>query len=202
MAVRCPIAFFVICFSTVVATKRERQARSAINPIRKVVAMLQEMERQVTEEGAKDKEIYEKYMCYCKSSGSDLTKSIAAAEAKISSLPSEIEAAEEEAKQAAEALKQAKADRAAAVEKGMAGTFLQTDSAKSLQRLANSIDMDEDKRESLLAFLQGNPFSQGYAPKSGEIDGILKELGDDMGRDLADATKVEEEAINIYNELM
>merc|ERR1719150_1809792 len=140
MAVRCPIAFFVICFSTVVATKRERQARSAINPIRKVVAMLQEMERQVTEEGAKDKEIYEKYMCYCKSSGSDLTKSIAAAEAKISSLPSEIEAAEEEAKQASAALKQAKADRDAAKEAMADATALREKEASTFAALKAELE--------------------------------------------------------------
>merc|ERR1719245_2295423 len=90
----------------------------------------------------------------------------------------------------------------AAIEKGMAGAFLQTDTAKFLQRLFNARDMDEDKREALVAFLQGNPFSQGYAPQSGQIVGILKELGDDMGRDVADATKIEQDAIKVYEELM
>jgi chemotaxis receptor (MCP) glutamine deamidase CheD len=52
------------------------------NPIRKVVTMLQGMQKRVTEEGAKEKELYEKFMCYCKTSGSDLAASIAAAEKK------------------------------------------------------------------------------------------------------------------------
>merc|ERR1719161_2958904 len=91
----------------------------------------------------------------------------------------------------------------AALEKGMAGAFLQTDAASVLKKFANgNQDMAEDSREAVLAFLQGNPFSQGYAPSSGQITGILKELSDDMGRDLAAATKAESEAIATYNELM
>jgi hypothetical protein len=89
----------------------------------------------------------------------------------------------------------------------MAGAFLQTDAAQVLWRLANSNqEMPEDSRQAVLAFLEGsshgNPFSQGYAPSSGQITGILKEMSDDMDRDLATATKVESEAIATYNELM
>merc|ERR1719335_560678 len=85
----------------------------------------------------------------------------------------------------------------------MAGAFLQTNAAQLLKKVASgSQDMPEDSREALMAFLQGNPFSQGYAPSSGQITGILKELSDDMGRDLDAATKVEESAIATYSELM
>merc|ERR1740138_1625865 len=69
-------------------------------------------------------------------------------------------------------------------------------------------DMPEDSRQAILAFLeqgsgsQGNPFSQGYAPASGQIVGILKELGDDMKRDLDAATKEEDDALKTYEELM
>merc|ERR1719382_1676032 len=181
----------------------------------------------VQAEGEHEKELYEKYMCYCKSSGSDLSDSIAAAEAKISSLPSEIEAAEEAQVQAKEAMAEATAQRekeastyaaykadkdanmlaiagaVAALEKGMAGSFLQTSAAQVLKKFADgSSDIPEDSRQVILAFLEGNPFSQGYAPQSGQITGILKELSDDMGRDLDAATKVEEEALAVYNELM
>merc|ERR1719335_2078127 len=85
----------------------------------------------------------------------------------------------------------------------MAGAFLQTGAASVLKKFADgNQDMPEDSREALMAFLQGNPFSQGYAPQSGQIAGILKELSDDMGRDLAAATDVETEGIKTYNELM
>merc|ERR1719439_269317 len=76
--------------------------------------MLQNMQTKVTEEGEAEKKLYEKYMCWCKSGASDLGASIAAAEAKISSLPSEIEAAEATETQAKAVLASATEDRAAA----------------------------------------------------------------------------------------
>merc|ERR1740138_1195313 len=156
------------------------------NPIRRVVNMLQSMQDKVAAEGEKEKELYEKYMCWCKSGASDLSASIAAAEAKISSLPSEIQGAEAALTQAKETLKKASEDRAAAktameeatalrekeaatfaaykadkdanmaaiasavaaLEKGMAGAFLQTDAASVLKKLADANqDMPEDSRE-------------------------------------------------------
>merc|ERR1719450_2062284 len=70
-----------------------------VNPIRKVVTMLQMMMKKVAAEGEKEKELFEKYMCYCKSSGGALAKSIADAEEKIPQVVSDIEAAEAEMKQ-------------------------------------------------------------------------------------------------------
>jgi hypothetical protein len=87
----------------------------------------------------------------------------------------------------------------AALEKGMAGAFLQTGAADVLKRLAVEKQefVDEVARKEILAFLSGS-----YAPKSGQITGILKEMGDTMAADLADATAVEEAAIKVYEELM
>jgi len=36
------------------------------NPIRKVVGMLQAMQTKITAEGAKEQELFDKFMCYCK----------------------------------------------------------------------------------------------------------------------------------------
>eukprot|EP00443_Scrippsiella_acuminata_P006562 CAMPEP_0115298990 /NCGR_PEP_ID=MMETSP0270-20121206/68550_1 /TAXON_ID=71861 /ORGANISM="Scrippsiella trochoidea, Strain CCMP3099" /LENGTH=97 /DNA_ID=CAMNT_0002716699 /DNA_START=12 /DNA_END=302 /DNA_ORIENTATION=+ len=55
--------------------------------------MLQAMQKKVAEEAANAEELHEKYMCYCKSSGSDLTTSIEAAETKLGELGPAIEAA-------------------------------------------------------------------------------------------------------------
>merc|ERR1719198_2780168 len=51
------------------------------------------MQKKVTAEGEKAEELYEKFMCYCKTSGGDLAKSIEAAKAKAPELASDIEAA-------------------------------------------------------------------------------------------------------------
>merc|ERR1719159_766571 len=55
------------------------------------------------------------------------------------------------------------------------------------------------QEEQLVAFLQG---SQQYAPQSGEIVGILKQMGDEISAELAEETKVENERIAAYEKLM
>merc|ERR1719174_874601 len=76
--------------------------------------MLQSMEKKVQAEGEKEAELFEKYMCYCKTSGGDLSKSIGGAETKIPQLGSDIKEAEAKNAQLKEDLKQHQADRSAA----------------------------------------------------------------------------------------
>eukprot|EP00747_Dinoflagellata_sp_TGD_P160055 gnl/TRDRNA2_/TRDRNA2_177942_c4_seq12.p1 gnl/TRDRNA2_/TRDRNA2_177942_c4~~gnl/TRDRNA2_/TRDRNA2_177942_c4_seq12.p1 ORF type:complete len:682 (+),score=281.23 gnl/TRDRNA2_/TRDRNA2_177942_c4_seq12:76-2121(+) len=81
------------------------------NPIRKVVTMLQKMVETVEAEGKKEEELFEKYMCYCKSGRGELEAGIAASEAKISDLASSTEAAEGELAQLKEDLSSHRSDR-------------------------------------------------------------------------------------------
>ena len=39
------------------------------NPIRKVVTLLQDMQKEIEAEGEKEKGLYDKFMCYCTASG-------------------------------------------------------------------------------------------------------------------------------------
>merc|ERR1719421_1072607 len=66
----------------------------------------------------------------------------------------------------------------AALEKGMAG-FLQTSAATVLRRLVLSSDMGPNQRDLLTSFLSEDA-GTGYAPQSGEIVGILKQMKDTM----------------------
>eukprot|EP00427_Karlodinium_veneficum_P054838 CAMPEP_0169425140 /NCGR_PEP_ID=MMETSP1017-20121227/68408_1 /TAXON_ID=342587 /ORGANISM="Karlodinium micrum, Strain CCMP2283" /LENGTH=701 /DNA_ID=CAMNT_0009534957 /DNA_START=202 /DNA_END=2307 /DNA_ORIENTATION=- len=72
------------------------------------------MQKKVTAEGEKEKELFEKYMCYCKTSGSALQKSVSDAESKIPEVGSNIKEAEAKNLQLKEDLKQHQVDRAAA----------------------------------------------------------------------------------------
>merc|ERR1740115_580667 len=86
-----------------------------------------------------------------------------------------------------------------AIEKGMGGAFLQTNSAAVLRQIsesANMIPADRDIRASFLS--EGS----NYAPKSGEIVGILKTLHDEMTKDFADATADETAAIASFESLV
>merc|ERR1719482_1196960 len=110
------------------------------------------MQKKVTAEGEKEVELFEKFMCYSKHGDEALAKSISDAEAKVGQVTADIEAGEEEIKQLKADLKSHQADRAAAktamaeatkirekeaaaVEKGMGGSFLQTASAQVLRNL-------------------------------------------------------------------
>merc|ERR1719443_1051227 len=84
------------------------------NPIRRVVNLLQGMAKKVTAEGKKEEELYEKFMCYCKTSGGDLQESISGSTAKVPQVQSDIEESEASLKQTKLDLKSHQEDRAAA----------------------------------------------------------------------------------------
>lgn len=212
------------------------------NPIRKVVTMLQMMSKKVEEEGKKEEELYEKFVCYCKSSGTTLSQSIADNDAKIPQVQSDIEEAEQqlattkqelaehqssrdEAKAAmAKATAMREKEHAAfvkesdemkatigalekaipAIEKGMAGGFLQTSAGKIVRQLALSdTDLTDFDREQLASFMQGSSSGgEGYVPKSGQIVGILKEMNDEFNKNLDEVEAQEAAALKIYDELM
>merc|ERR1719356_2307993 len=89
-----------------------------------------------------------------------------------------------------------------ALEKGMAGSFLQTSGAQKLRSIIQSSEhVLENDRQEILAFLEGGQESQ-YAPQSGEIVGLLKELMESMAKGLSEETATEEAAIESYESLV
>merc|ERR1719499_234817 len=86
-----------------------------------------------------------------------------------------------------------------AISKGVAGSFLQTPAAQILRREAPKLNLVESDLEEVTAFLSQ---SAEYAPQSGEILGILKQMGDTMASSLSDATATEEAAISAYQGLI
>jgi septal ring factor EnvC (AmiA/AmiB activator) len=80
-----------------------------------------------------------------------------------------------------------------ALETGMAGAFLQTSGGAVLRQLTVNMELSPSDRDVLASFLsQGQ--GQGYAPQSGEIVGILKQMADTMAADLKEITDAEEKA--------
>jgi chromosome segregation ATPase len=89
-----------------------------------------------------------------------------------------------------------------AIVKGMAGAFLQSDAAGALRNLVlNRENMDRYSRRTLTDFLSTSS-QAGYAPASGEIVGILKQLLEDMEKELDDITKTEDGAIADFEALV
>merc|ERR1719331_2797085 len=80
------------------------------------------------------------------------------------------------------------------------GGFLQTSAASVLRNFAmNNNKIADADRQDLLAFLTSN---SDYAPASGEIVGILKQMGDEMSADLKAAIDAEAAAVKAYEGLM
>merc|ERR1740129_2605217 len=177
------------------------QEHHALNPIRKVVTLLQTMQKKVEAEGEQELELYNKFMCHCKTGSGDLTGSIGGAEIKIPAVSSDIDESEAKLSGAKGDLKQAQTDRTAAqdaiaqatamrekeaasfakyksehdtniaaiakavdaLEKGVAGSFLQTPAASVLRRVVMNSDLREIDQEMVTAFLSQ---SSEYAPQS------------------------------------
>jgi predicted nucleic acid-binding Zn-ribbon protein len=87
----------------------------------------------------------------------------------------------------------------AALEKGV-GAFLQTSTASVLRKLSVNMDMSSVDRDLLSSFLSTSQ-KEEYAPQSGQIIGILKQMDDTMQADLADITEKEEAAIKAFDSL-
>jgi len=107
------------------------------NPIRKVVNMLGSMAKKVEAEGEKEEELFNKFMCYCKNSGGDLSKSISDAEAKVPSLESSIEEGASKKKQLESDLTKHKADRVSAKEAMAKATAIRNQEAKDYTKEAS-----------------------------------------------------------------
>merc|ERR1719454_1451935 len=76
--------------------------------------MLQNMSKKIEAEGEKEKELYDKFMCYCQGGDESLKAAIEAAKTKVPQVTSGIEEAEGQKAQLAEDLKTHASDRDAA----------------------------------------------------------------------------------------
>jgi chromosome segregation ATPase len=222
-----------------VEARLKTRATHRMNPIRRVVNMLQDMAKKVDEEGKAEKALFDEFMCYCSSGEGDLKLPITSAETKIPQLESSLKELEAEYAQLGSDLKTYKADRAdaeaalakatalrnkeaaifakassdyktnlaaltkaiAAVEAGSASSFLQTEAAARLQQITVDAEMSSEDRDEVSAFLTQSTESE-YAPSSGEIVGILKQLKATMEGDLTEITTAEEKSIKDYDSLV
>merc|ERR1719387_1518201 len=162
------VAVLFVCFTMLapIATTASAESRSSIglkvaskteagaNPIRKVVTMLQMMVKKVEAEGEKETELYEKFMCYCKTSGGALEKGIADAELKIPDLEADIKEAMAKKAQLEEDVKQHKADRAAAEEAMKEATAIREKEKAAYEAEVGDLKSYLDAMEKAIAALE------------------------------------------------
>jgi len=120
------------------------EAQNKVNPIRKVVTMLQMMQNKVSAEGAKKQEIYDKFMCYCDNADTLLGGAITAAEQKIPLLESSIGEDGEMKVQLDADIVKAKADREAANSAIAAATALRGKEATAFAKESGDLKTNID----------------------------------------------------------
>merc|ERR1719266_1322918 len=106
----------LICLLTIAAplTLHAAKQQHRDNPIRKVVTMLQSMQKKVEEEAKTELALFEKYMCYCKTAGGDLDAGITQSEAKVESMKAALKSATEKKTQTEADLNEHQTSRAEA----------------------------------------------------------------------------------------
>merc|ERR1719482_918004 len=103
-------ALLLLCSWSCAALTLQMEA----NPIRKVVTLLQDMQKELETEGEKEEELYNKFMCYCDGNTDDMSKAAEEAGTKITELKAKLEAEKAEKSQLDQALMGHKKDREAA----------------------------------------------------------------------------------------
>jgi len=86
-------------------------AEAGANPIRKVVTLMQNMQKEIEAEGAKEKELLEKFLCYCSSGTDGLKKAIADSTAQAEELTAKAKSESAEKAQISQDLINHKKDR-------------------------------------------------------------------------------------------
>lgn len=104
------LVFALLCGSAT-ATKTQTAMQMHANPIRRVVNLLQLMQKKIEKEAASDEKLFEKFMCYCDSGAKKLSDDVEEAKVKIPQLESGIEEAVSMQVQLKNDLKAHKADR-------------------------------------------------------------------------------------------
>lgn len=209
------------------------------NPIRKVVTLMQNMQKEAEAEGEKSKELHEKFLCYCKASAATLSKANADATAAAEDFGSAVKADSAAKAQLSQELAEHKKDRDAAkedleeatslrskeaaefaatkadsetniaalgsaipaIEQGMSGaSFMQMPGASHLRQLIDSYpNLEAMDRRDVMAFLDQS--GGDYAPSSGQIVGILKQMKDEFEANLKSASDEEATAVASFEEL-
>merc|ERR1719506_884948 len=152
--------------------------------------MLQNMQKKVEAEGNKEKELYDKFMCYCKTGGGDLQKSISDAETKIPQVSSDIKEGESKLAGLKEDLATAQADRESAKKAMKEATSVRNKDKAAFDKEAaeNSVDLASLKKAlaALEAGLGASAFLQ--TPGAEQLSRVVKkDLFEDSERNAVTA---------------
>merc|ERR1719258_655524 len=148
IAARVAVLFLtLLCVQEVSASASERQGlagtvKLAVNPIRRVVTMLQSMQKKVAAEGEKEEALFDKFMCYCKNGRGALEASIESAKNTNDQLASSIKETDATLTQMKADLKTAQTDRADAKAAVAKATALREKEASAYAKESGDLKTD------------------------------------------------------------
>merc|ERR1719272_1120043 len=87
---RVSAIFFVALFAGA-AARGSFDNEFGANPIRKIVTLMQDMQKEITAEGEKEKQLFDKFMCFCNGGKEELEKTSADSAQAAESLSSQAE---------------------------------------------------------------------------------------------------------------
>merc|ERR1719272_2867122 len=226
------VALASVALHPAVVLGEQVSARTEENPMRRIITMLQDMQKEVEREGEVEKQLFEKALCACEGGEAELDKTIADSQAAIEEWTAKTESGKAESAQLTQEVadhktsaEQAKNDLSEgttlrekeykefvamekdsktnldglskaipAIEKGMSGAALMQlpHMAKKVERLRRFVEvtkyLSNDDRSQVLAFLDTGDDTQDSSQSrgAGEILGIMKNMKDEMEKDLKD----------------
>jgi hypothetical protein len=72
---------FAVVFIALLAGSYADSSKVKVNPIRKITGLMENMQKEIEEQGKKEQEIYDKFMCFCDNGAADLLKTATDADA-------------------------------------------------------------------------------------------------------------------------
>merc|ERR1719473_176410 len=135
-------------------------ASVAANPIRRVVTLIQWLQKKVEEEAVAEQKLFDEFMCYCKTGVGTLEESIASSEAKVPKVAAAIEAAEAGVKQLKAELKQHQADRASAEDSSAKATAIREREAAAFATFKSDSETNIAAIKKAIGALGGSSFLQ------------------------------------------
>jgi hypothetical protein len=229
----------------VVGEQSKAKTLTEENPMRKIITMLQDMQKEVEREGEIEKEIFDKALCACEGGEKELDKTIADSQAAIEEWTAKTAAGKAETAQLTQevadhktAATQAESDLSEAttlrekeykafvaeekdtktnlgslskaipaIEKGMGGASLMQlpGAEKKMEHLRRYVEVTKfisnDERSEVLSFLDAGEGEEDQSKNSGEILGILKNMKDEMEKDLKELQDTAASDLNSFNDL-
>jgi predicted nucleic acid-binding Zn-ribbon protein len=87
MTARMMTPLLLIAFASALQVKEQ----TSVNPIRKIIVMMENMQKEIEAEGEKEKALFDKFMCFCDNGAGDLLKTASDADAQNKAATAQLE---------------------------------------------------------------------------------------------------------------